>query len=187
MPELTELRALLHDRQVKEGALGSYEATICLDTDTVDLHKDLVAERDEMIKDHDALYPKGDKRLSGPVELPLDTSELDQRIEEALQRVKDTTVVCVFRALSSVRYQEILNDHPDAQENEGLESFLTDLCAACFREVRLIDGTKVDLSWDEIRENITYGELEPITIQVLAINRRRIDVPFSLKPSRKTR
>jgi len=187
MPELSELRLLLRDRQLKEGALGSCQITLCLDNEAVEELNALESEREEMVKSHGQLYPKDDERLSGPVELPLDTTDIDGRVSEAQSLVRQTTVVCVFRALSSVRYQALLNEHPDAQQNEGMEQFLSDLADACFVECRMLDGDKVDLPWTEVREAITYGEWEPISIQVLAINRRKVDVPFSLKPSKKTR
>lgn len=186
MPELTDLRALLRDRQLKDGALGTCESTLCLDAETVDELNALEEERGEMIKAHQQLYPKDDKRMAGPVELPLDTTEMDARVEAAKQRVRETTVVITFQALSSMRYQEILAEHPDANSGD-LDAFLVDLAAACFRDCKMLDGTKMDIPWAELRDAITYGEWEPISIQVLGINRRKVDVPFSLKPSKKTR
>jgi hypothetical protein len=185
MPGLNDLRALLHDRQVKEGALGSTEYTICLDPQAVEDYNALEAELTEA--NAVAAPDKATLRLAGPLpEGEADTTSLQAQVEEAKQRVKDTTLVLVFRALSSVQYQAVLANHPDANDDE-LNPFLVELCSLCFREVRTFDGEKLDIPWEEIQGNITYGEWEPLGLQVLAINRRRVDVPFSLKPSRKTR
>lgn len=184
MPELSDLRILLRDRQLKEGALGSCESAICLDTSLVEALAELEIERLAAVTINAAsTTPAKDKRLAGSTTIIADTTDLDAQIEAARKAVSDASVRVLFRALSSVRYQSILNEHPDAEE-EGIEPFLVDLVAACFFEVRGADNAKIDISWEELRAGITYGEWEPISVAVLAMNRRKVDVPFSLKSSK---
>jgi hypothetical protein len=87
-----------------------------------------------------------------------------------------------------VRYQEILNNHQDVdgKDEAAFGEFANEVVEKCYHQCWSGDQ-KVDLPWPELREAITYGEYTPIALQVLALNRRKVDVPFSLKPSRNGR
>lgn len=181
MPELSDLRALLRDRQVKEGALGTYETSICLDSSLVEELAELESEREALAGD----VPAGPAPLAGRPPGP-DTSDVDARIETLKQQIRAASVRVVFKALSSVKYQEIINNHPDAP-NSGDEAafgaFAGEVAERCYYQCWSEDQ-KVDLPWSELREALTYGEYGPILLQVLALNRRKVDVPFSLRPSK---
>lgn len=190
MPELSDLRALLRDRQVKEGALGTWETSLCLDSSLVEELAALESEREALVGD----APRPDPTwmsLAGPTPgSEVDTSEIDTRIEAKRQQIRAASVRVVFKALSSVRYQEIINNHPDFGQNAGDETifaaFAGEVAEKCYYQCWSEDE-KVDLPWAELREALTYGEYGPIMLQVLALNKRKVDVPFSLKPSRNGR
>lgn len=181
MPELSALRARLKDRQVKDGALGTAEASICLDLALVDQLAELEAERDRII----ASYPRGDSAsLAGAAAPEPDTSEIDARIEAKKAEVRAVSLTLVFRAVSSVRYQEILNQFDDPEEERV--AFMDALAGACLHEV-WSDGERVEgFTWDEFRESISFGEWDQIATLAYALNRRKVDAPFSSRPSRTT-
>lgn len=177
MAELSALRARLKDRQVKEGALGSTEVSICLDVSLLSELADLESTRRTFV----ANRPASESLAGSPVDA---ATPYDDEIEAKKQEIREASLLIVFRALSSVKYQEIVNGFEDPDEEERVP-FLRALVAASFREV-WNDGEKVDLGWDEIAPEIGFGEFDDIATKVFVLNKRRQDVPFSLRPSKAT-
>lgn len=177
MADLSAIRARLKDRQVKEGALGTVEASICTDLSLLDELADLERERADLSKGRDS------GSIAGAVSA--DTSDVDARIEAKRQEIREASIRIVFNALSSVRYQEVVNRFEDPDESERYD-FLAALAEASFREA-WNDGEKVDLKWHEIQPELSPGEFDDIGVKVLTLNKRRQDIPFSLKPSKPTR
>lgn len=185
MSDIERLRGLLRDRQVKEGARGTADAEVCLDTSLIDDLVKLEDERTELAKD----APKDDGRLAGAPKP--DTSDLDSKIDAKNEEIAAATVKLCFKSLSSVDYQAMINKYPGVDNNDADElraKFYDELAQACLYKIELggVDITK-EASLDEIREQFTFGEWEPIRRTVLVLNRRKIDVPFSSKRSAKTR
>lgn len=188
MATIDEVRARLKDRQTKAGALGSAETTVCLDLE-------LVAELEELqseLANTRSLEPEqGRPRHSGPTGKSKPdpaVSELEQRLADKEQEVRDASLRLVFRSIGSSRYQELVNGHPDADESsESHADFLNALADECLAEVWAAKERVTGLDWDEIREGISFGEWDEATVKVLALNRRKVDVPFSLRSSSKTR
>lgn len=178
MAELAALRAKLKDRQVKEGALGTAEASICLDLGLLDELHDI--ERRRAL----ASVTGGDPDSLAGAATP-DTSDLDAEIAAKQDEVRAATLTLVFRALSSVNYQAVVNRFEDPDEAQRAD-FLSALAEACFREA-WNEGEKVALSWPEVAPEISEGEFEDIAGKVFNLNKRRQDIPFSLTPSRPTR
>lgn len=184
MSDLADLRSRLRDRQVKEGALGTAETLICLDlsliADLEDLNKELA--------DAPQPEPEGKPRLGAATAGDsAATKKLKAAIEAKEDEIRAASVTVRFRALGSTQYQQVLAEHPNAND-DGFSDFLNDLCAKCLFEVVDSDGTKhTGITWEEIQEGASYGEWDEATTKVLALNRRRVDVPFSLKPSKKSR
>jgi hypothetical protein len=191
MPDITELRALLRDRQQKE-QLGRESYFICLDPDLVREHTEAVAERDDLQADVDdaAKQSKKDARLAPSKPNPETRKrleEFDQRIDDLAAKIKAATIRLEFRALTTVRYNALLAEHPDANEPDGFGPFCDELAEQCFKGCYRGDSDqKEDLDLSEIREGLTFGEYEPIQTLVLALNRRKVDVPFSPKRSART-
>jgi hypothetical protein len=187
MAEFDHLRKLLRDRQKKAGALGTFTARVCIDTELIADLRALESERRTLLDVAAALKP----RASGAAPTP-DTSEIDARIDEKNEEIAAQTLEMVFRSLSSVNYQRIVNAHPDTQrdngdiDNERWALFANELAGECLFEVRLGGELVSDPVWSDIADMITFGEWEPITMAVLALNRRRVDVPLSSRPSTKT-
>jgi len=187
MAEFDHLRKLLRDRQKKAGALGTFTARVCLDTE-------LIADLQALESERSALLGRasGKPRASGPAPQP-DTSEIDAEIEAKNEEIAAQTLEMIFTSLSSVSYQRIVNAHPDTQrdngdiDNEKWALFANELAAECLHEVRLGGELVSDPVWSDIADTMTFGEWEPITMAVLALNRRRVDVPLSSRPSTKTR
>lgn len=181
MAELAALRAKLKDRQVKDGALGTVDTSICLDLGLLSDLDELQTERDAMgaqlIGDRDSMI--------GQQKLEPDYTDIDARIEAKRQEVREASILVRFRALSSVRYQAVVNSFEDPDDADK-SAFFERLVSECFHEV-WSDDEKVDLSWEEIRPETSFGEYDDICLKVFALNRRRQDIPFSLRSSGKTR
>jgi hypothetical protein len=179
MAELTDLRARLRDRQKKAGALGTTETTLCLDLSLLD---DLGALKEQRAEEW---APEGRVRLGAKA---AETAELDALIEAKEAEIKAASIRVVFQAMSSSKYQEVLNAYPTANEDgEAYAAFLNAIASGSLFEV-WENGQKIpDVTWDDIREGASYGEWDLATTKVLALNRRTVDLPFSLKPSKATR
>lgn len=180
MAELAALRAKLKDRQVKAGALGTWSTHICLDLDLLTQLENLNNEREAM-----SILVVGDKdSMVGQQKIEPDYTDIDARIESLKQEVRESIVQVRFIALSSVRYQGVVNAFEDPDDKDKSE-FFGELVAQSFHEV-WSEGEKVDLSWDEVLPATLFGEYDDICLNVFALNRRRQDIPFSLRPSGKT-
>lgn len=179
MPDISELRALLRDRQQKEQTPTlSYE--ICLDDQAVTDYRTLKAERDDL-DDQDEKKP-GDNRLGAPKK-----TALDKQLAELETKIKNATLRLEFRALTAAKYQELLDQHPKANEGgKDFAAFIEDLAETCFKGCWR-DGEKEQIKLAEVREGLTFGEWEPIPTEVLALNRRKVDIPFSNKQSKRIR
>ena len=184
MSDIERLRGLLRDRQVKEGARGTAFSEVHLDTTLID---DLIALKVERQAIIDAT-PKGDGRLSAAPEP--DTADVDERIAAKEDEIRATTVRLDFTSISSVQYQEIVNQYPDVDEKEAERAkFLDALVDACLTKITIgtsdpIADPKTVIA--ELREQLTFGEWSPIREVVYSLNRRKLSVPFSSKPSSKT-
>jgi hypothetical protein len=179
MAELAALRAKAKDRQMKDGALGTAEVDICLDLSLLEELSALEDERDEMrgtVGDPDSLVGAR----------PVDTSEFDERIEAKKAEVRANSITVRFRALLSDRYQMIANGFDDI-DGADQGAFFNELCAQSFVDARDGDGQPTDFTWDEVKSFSMFGEADEMYAKVFLLNRRRLNIPFSLNPSRKTR
>lgn len=179
MAELAAIRARLKDRQVKEGALGTAEASICLDLGLLNELSELEQAQASWL----AAQPQPDPHSLAAGAPPAGTP-LDDEVEAKKQEIREASLRVTFRALSSVKYQEILNRFDDPEDTEQ-SAFLGVLAGECLAAV-WSGSDKVALSWEEICEAASFAEYEEMVMKALALNRRRQDVPFSLKPSRPT-
>jgi hypothetical protein len=179
MPELSALRALLKDRQVKEGALGTVESNICLNLSLITELSELEAEKAKL---EAGMTPGDPKSLAGAGKA--DTTKIDREIRAKEAEIRANSITVRFRAVSSVRYQEIANRFDDPDKADWVP-FLDALVAECYLETRS-EGEKVDIAWAEIAPEVSFGEIDEIRSEVFTLNRRRLDVPYSLTPSKET-
>lgn len=188
---IESVRARLRDRQVKEGARGTDEITVCLDVE-------LVAELERLNADlamEDRVDVEVGKRRLGSPPAESEDSEtataLKARIAEVEQEIRQSQLRLVFRSISSTDYQRILNGNPEANEQgEAQAAFFDALAAECLWQAWETDESGeslVDVTWAEIRPALSYGEWESATLKVIALNRRKVDIPFSLRSTGKTR
>lgn len=188
MADITDIRARLKDRQVKEGALGKVEVYICLDLSLID---DLNQAKTALDDTAAETTTPGRPRLGGTeTKVKPDPAivKAQAAVDQADAAVKSASLRLQFRALGSAQYQQVMNAHPDANDGgEAYADFLNDLCDRCLMTVTDGDGDEQKgLTWTEIAAECTYGEWESNTVQVLALNRRKVDVPFSSRPSKPT-
>lgn len=178
MTDLSDIRARLRDRQKKAGALGTTDTTLCLDLELIEQLEALKQERG------DAVTPDGKPRLGAA---SAGTADLDGQIAAKEDEIRAASIRVVFRALSSSKYQELLNAHPEANDTSpAFADFLNAVAEVSLHEVWQGNEKVNDVTWDDLREGCSYGEWDIATTKVLALNRRAVDVPFSLKPSKAT-
>jgi len=182
---LEDIRARLRGRQVKEGALGTVEVAVCLDVQLVHDLEDLETEL-ILVQDQAKPQQQGKARLGSPGQTDdaPEVAEVKTAVEAKKAEIRAASIRVVFRSLSSTRYQDLLNAHPEANERgQDQADFFNAIAAAGLYQVWSGDERVEGLTWDEIREQLSYGEWESITFSVLGLNRGKVDVPFSLKPS----
>lgn len=184
---LEDVRARLKDRQTKDGALGTDEVTVCLDLALIGELEQLQADLADAVAAAPAATPGKARLAPASAEDSPEVAELRGQVEAKEQEVKAASLRLVFRSIGSSRYQEILNAHPDNQTEEGYADFLDALTDACLHEVWDGDERVKGLEWDEIRPELNYGEWDVTTTKVLALNRRKVNLPFSLRSSRQNR
>jgi hypothetical protein len=182
MAELSALRARLRDRQVKSGALGTTEMSVCLDMSLISELEQLQEEQAQWSQDHTG--PASDVGvLAGPFAKA--TNPLGEQVEAKQAEISAASIIVVFRALSSDKYERIANQFEDVDGEDRLR-WLDALVEACFAEC-WSEGEKVDLPWSEIKPEMSFGEIDDARSRVFTLNRRKQDIPFSSKPSKKPR
>lgn len=181
MAELSALRARLRDRQVKAGALGTTEMSICLDMGLISELEQLQEDQAQWSQDHRGVVD--DQSLAGRGSAP--TNPLDAEVEAKQEEVRAASIIVVFRALSSNRYENIANQFEDVDGEDRLK-WLDALVEACYAEC-WSEGEKVELPWSEIKPEMSFGEIDDARSRVFTLNRRKQDIPFSSKPSKKPR
>lgn len=186
MSSLDRIRGLLKDRQVKPGALGTTKLSVCLDVSLVDDLRELESDLEAAEAARNiaaAAAPKNDLRGGQTAPTTL-TPELDAEIaqhqaavEAKKSEIRAASITVKFRSLGSDRYHQVVSsyDEPDGTDRQEL---LDALCSECLYEVTS-DGEKIDLSWEEIRPNLSPGERQDANDKILILNKRRVDVPFS--------
>jgi hypothetical protein len=181
MAELSALRARLRDRQVKAGALGTTEMSICLDMGLISELEQLQEDQAQWSVDHASAVDSGS--LAGAPSKK--TNPLDAEVEAKQAEIKAASIIVVFRALSSDKYERIANQFEDVDGEDRLR-WLDALVEACYAEC-WSEGEKVDLPWSEIKPEMSFGEIDDARSRVFTLNRRKQDIPFSSKPSKRPR
>ena len=204
---IEHVRALLADRQNQSGSSGSDTITVCLDIRLVEqleqLEADLIVLQAQDVPDEpepEADPPRPRKRrLSDPAPEPepdpepVDVDDSPQVVEQKSliaakeDEIRAASLSLLFRAAGSTGYQAVLNRHPKRDDDSAKNAaFFDDLAKVCLDEVSTLTGEVLDLGWREIRPALSYGEWEQATLRVLALNRVKVDVPFSLRSSAAT-
>lgn len=184
---LASVRARLKDRQVKAGALGTTESTICLDVELIEELERLEAD----LAMDSTVTEKAEKPRAGTRSKPQSNAELQAKVEAKRQDVRESSLRLVFRSMSSTGYQGLVNAHPDAEATiEANADWQNALLSACLYQVweQTAEGEQQveGLTWSEINEGCGPGDWRLASTKVLALNQRSVDLPFSLRSSRTT-
>jgi hypothetical protein len=184
MAELSALRARLRDRQVKSGALGTTEMSVCLDMSLISELEQLQEEQAQWSVDHK--IEADDRSLASRSVAP--ENPLDEQVEAKQAEIAAASIIVVFRALSSDRYERIANQFEDVDGEDRLR-WLDALVEACYAECwsEGVKYDKDDMPWSEIKPEMSFGEIDDARSRVFTLNRRKQDIPFSSQPSKKPR
>lgn len=110
-----------------------------------------------------------------------------EQMAELEERMRSSTVTLRLRALPRREWKKLIEAHPpttDVDKKIGINSgtFYDDLIAKCLVEPEMT-GDQLARMLDVI----TSGQYDQLTESAWALNRRDVDVPFSLTASRITR
>lgn len=103
--------------------------------------------------------------------------ELQERVEECRQRVRDMSVELKFRALGHRAYSDLLAEHPapeGSKEPYDAGTFLPAVLAACCVEPAMTPA-QVDLLLDRVND----GTARVLFATALSVNEEPSPVPFS--------
>lgn len=174
MPDLSDLRKLIHDHEEKDTGL-TVDVELCLKTWLVDELIDLQSKRAEAASTF--LYgTEGSMASPDPSDDPI-VAALDEDVATKQAEVDAATIVVHFKALTEPKYRQVLRDSPPMNDESSTvdeATFLATLTERCYRGVNWggQEFTASDLPWTELRDRLSFGEVDPIHGEVFAINRR---------------
>lgn len=179
MPDLKDLRALIKDHQEKDSGL-TLDAELCLKTWLVQELHDMEAEKVTQQRESEGSMADAD------------TTEMDAAIEAKQAEIEEATILLHFKALPEPKYRDVMRESPNVSPDStdaDDATFLANLADACYRGVNWggQEFTATEMPMAEIRDSVSFGELDAIQGLVYGLNRRKIDRPFSSKPSRGNR
>jgi hypothetical protein len=180
MPDLADLKKLIHDHEAKDAGL-TVDIELCLQTWLVDELRELEAEKAEV-----------ESEVVGSM-AGADTTDVDARIAAKRAEVDAATVLLHFKALTEPKYREVLRDSPTVGEDSSQvddATFLANLTERSYRGVRWggVEFTAEAMPWTDIITSLSFGEVDPIYSEVFMLNRQdKSRRPLSSKPSRTNR
>lgn len=175
MPDLKDLRALIKDHQEKDTGL-TIDAELCLKTWLIQELHDLEAEM-------------GRRKLEAVDSMAdASTEDIEAEMEAKRVEIEEATILLHFKALTEPRYRDLLRDHPFGPDTSPAQDvdFYAKLTELCYRGAKWSgkEFTAAQFPWAEVRENVSFGELDPIYAVVFGLNRSKIDRPTSSRQSR---
>ena len=164
-----------------EAALPETTVQICLRGDLVAEHE--LAERElekALVRAVDSLAGNG-------------AAEIAERIEGLEEQMREHTYDFRLRALRRPQWRALVEAHPPrrGEDNEILpqdrmlvnsETFFDAMIRAC-----LVDPDLSDEEWRQLNDALTDKQYDQLSDAAWALNRREVDVPFSLAASRMRR
>lgn len=194
MSDLKSLDELIAKRRGGRGQLR-YETGICMDFELLEELTALGREEAGLRDQRDQIIEQADKASAGRmVTVEPDTAEVDQLLANlAKERTRleaataAQTLYLTFTPLSSKEYQTLSGKYPEADDDlEQERAFYEELCNLCLESVTFGDEPTTK-TWSDLVDVLSQGEVEPIQVEVLAINKRTFNIPKSWKGSGKTR
>lgn len=166
---------------IRGGSLPTASVAVCMHADLTAEHEDL----DRRLKD--ALNAPRDSLAAGS-----NATALSEQIRQLEERMREHTVTFVFRALPRPQWKKLIADHPPRQTPDGqvderdkyigvnTETFFPAMIRAC-----CVDPVLGDDVWQLLfDEKLTDRQFDGLSNAAWDLNRREVDVPFSLAASR---
>jgi hypothetical protein len=171
-----DFRALLADAKLPEKTVPT-----CLRGDLVAAHEAAETELDA------ASRATGDS-LAGN-----GAGAIAERIEALETQMRDSTYPFRFRALPKPRWRALCGEHPPRRGDDGevvdtdrigvnAETFYDAIIRAC-----LVDPQLTDDEWAQLQNALTDRQYDELAEAAWGVNRREVDIPFSLAASRMRR
>lgn len=152
------------------------------------LHADLVAEMEQAERDlTDAQRQPADSLAAGGK-----AREIAERIETLRQQMVDHTVEFVLRAMPRPEWKAFVAEHPPRKDDKGEvdeRDRYTGINSETFYDA-LVRRSVVEPELDDedwsllLGEKLTDRQFDTLADAAWALNRRDVDVPFSLAASR---
>lgn len=169
---------------IKGAKLPERSVMICLDQ--------------SLVADIEALERQLSAVNGGPDTASLEGSprlQIERRIEALRQEMPDASIEFRFRALPRSVYSALLKEHPprdgdklDQANGINLDTFFEAVVRACCVAPELDEADWLDLLGDDTDEHpgvLSSGQFDVVAMAAWGVNRRDVDVPFSLADSQR--
>ena len=154
------------------------------DTVEVCLRADLVAEYERAERELAAAKQAAGDSLAGPGE---DVKALEGRLAGLREQMQASTLTLTLRALSSPRYQALVDQHPPRVEDDNVnrrdrvfgfnvDTFFDALARKCTVAPELDDEDWAGLFGDDGK--LTDAQVEKVYSKAFALNKKDVDLPF---------
>lgn len=153
------------------------------------LRGDLAAEHEALERQLELAEKQAINSLAGN-----GAADLAEQIEALQDQMQASTYPFRFRALPRPQFRQLVNAHPPRrnEQNEiveedqfilvNSETFFDAMIRAC-----LVDPELDEQGWADLAESLTDHQYSELSNAAWGINRREVDVPFSLAASRMRR
>lgn len=149
------------------------------------LRGDLAADHEALERDLERAENTGADSLAGS-----GATALAERIEALEAEMREHTYTFRLRALPRPQWRALVAEHPPRKADDGsvvdsdrigvnADTFYEAIIRAC-----LIDPELTDEEWASLAEALTDRQYEDLADLAWALNRREVDIPFSLAASR---
>lgn len=108
-----------------------------------------------------------------------------QQIEDLRAEMSEATLVVTMRAMPRRQWAELVAAHP-APKGSDL-AFNADSLAPALVRMSIVDPVLSDEQWEQLDAVLTDAQFDELALTANALNRRPVDVPFSLAASRTLR
>jgi len=165
---------------IREARLPERTVPVCLNAA-------LVAEIEQAERDLADAQRQANDSLAGGSQ----AREIAERIEALRQRMRDHTVEFRLRAMSRPAWREFFAEHPPRKDDKGeideRDKYIgvnTDTFFAALARRSVVEPELDDEDWQLLEERLTSRQFDQLADVAWALNRREVDIPFSLAASR---
>ena len=173
------------DAQLDKASLVVRTVPVCLDGEKMGALQDAL----DALESHQPEPGPSDTRLAGSGSSDATKAELQRAVKEAQDAVQAASLPFKVRGLTRTAYTTLLAAHPprdddpvDRRIGYNDETFSPALLRAC-----LIDPSPTEEQWPRLEALLVFGQHDALVAAAVDASRRRVDVPFSLAASVKSR